>query len=312
MNRNGNIVMFLSGIITLWLCGYLNSYAGDDKVKFTMGYSIFSFQEVSPIDASAAISVYAKLSKEKIEKRLNKKIDFHYFVYNSLNDIKEALDKNEVDLLSISFTEYRELKKQYRITPCIAPSASDNAYEQYYFLKRNDSNLTKTEDLIGKNLSVPNFKNHPMLEEWLFNLLAKAGHRSINSAFRQVKVTENESSAIYNVFFGNSDCAVVRKSVYQAVCELNPQIKKTLSVFISSPSFIPIFSVVNENTNKVLIKAILDETKALQLTSQGKNILSIFKSESMIRINDDDLKAGLNILDENDYFKKQLTIKKRR
>jgi phosphonate transport system substrate-binding protein len=272
-----------------------------------MGYSISAFHEVSPTDASAAVTLYVAMFKEKIEKRLGKEIIFKSSIYNSIKEMKDALAKNEVDLLSITISEYYELRKSFKITPYLAASDKNDAFEQYCILRRNDSGISKIEDLKNKILSLPVYRNHPMLEEWLINFCAKNKLGTVKKMFSQIKSTEKESNAIYDVFFKKADCAVVRKSVFDVIRELNPQIKNSISAFIYSPPVVLVFSAANDNSNKELMTTILDETRNLELTSSGKNILSIFKAKRFVKIDEADLKTGLDILNENNSFKKPTT-----
>ncbi len=291
------------------LCINSINYAGDEKLKFTMGYSIFSFQEVNPTDASAAISVYVKIFKERVEKALNKEVLFTSQIYHSLKEMKEAVDNNEVGLLSLSVTEYYKLKKSCKITPYLAATNKDDAFEQYCILHRNSSSIANVQELKGRILSVPGYENHPMLEDWLINLLAKNKLGPMNKVFGQIKFSDKESNAIYNVFFKNADVAVVRKSVFDAVCELNPQIKKSLSAFIFSPPMILAFTAGNNKADSRMINTIVNYAMDLPSTQSGQNILNIFKANRFVRIKEEDLKTAFDILTENEYFKQQPTSK---
>ncbi len=295
--------------LTILECISSINYSGEHKFIFKMGYSIFSFQEVNPTDASAAISVYASIYKSRVEKVVQKEVVFQSYIYNSLREMKDAFEKNNVDLISLSVNEYYELNKSYKITPYLAVSSSDSPFEQYCILKRNDRNISKIDDMKGKTVSIPEYKIHPMLEDWLINMLAKNKLGPISKAFGQIKFTDKESNAIYNVFFKNSDLAVVRKSVFDAVCEFNPQIKNSVSVLASSPPMIIAFTAGNDNADQKIVSIIIQYTGDLQTTQSGKNILNIFKANKFIKIKKEDLKTALDILTENEYSKQQLTLK---
>ncbi len=273
------------------------------KLQVHMGYSISSFQDVEAIDASAAISVYVDTFRDRVQKRLNKNITFTSKVYNSIKEMIDALNHGEVDILSISADEYFALKKQADVSPCIAVVNKEDPSEQYCILKRKDSPINKLGDFSGKILDLPTLRLHPMLEEWLFNLLMKNKMPEIKKTFGQVIISDKESSAVYNVFFNKADLAIVRKSVWDAVCDLNPQLNKSLTVFMVSPPMVLSFTVSNNKSDQEIIKIIIDEAALLHLTTGGKNILQIFKADRAVKISEKDLRYAKEILDENNAFR---------
>jgi ABC-type phosphate/phosphonate transport system substrate-binding protein len=294
------------------LFGSSINYSGSEKTKFRlqMGYSISSFQDIEAIDVSAAVSVYVNMFRDRVQKRLKKDIAFDSKIYNSIKEMSNALNNKEVDLLSISVYEYYLLNKLADITPCLTVTNNEEAAEQYCILTRNDLSIKKFSDLIGKILSVPTFKNHPMLEEWLFNLLAKNKLSEINKTFRKVIFNDKESNAVYDVFFKKSDLAIVRKSVYDVLCGLNPQLKNLLAVFAVSKPMILSFTVSNNKSNPEIIKIVIDEARSLHITPGGKNILNIFKAKKTVKIDEADLKYSKEIMDENSLYRRQNSLPK--
>lgn len=308
-----NIKSTILGVLTILL--FLNTFycntlpQSKKEIKFWMAYTLNSFREVNPPDASAAVKVYAESLKDRIAKHYQKIATFTATIYDSDYQIEEAYKAKKLDLLSLTSEEYFRLKKKLNIYPLIATIAGDDAFEQYLLIVRNDINITKIPDLKGKRLAISNPNFNPMLKEWLFNLLSKNNMPDINGTFEKVKTFDKESNAVYDVFFKNSDCSIVRKKVYSTLCELNPQIKNMLAIITSSEPMVLIFAAANAFSDQDLYNTLLEEIKDFHLTRGGKNMLNIFKSQKFIRVYESDLQSVKNILDENESFRKKLSSK---
>jgi len=129
--------------------------------------------------------------------------------------------------------------------------------------------------------------------------------------FSYIKTFDKESNAVYDIFFKNSDCAIIRKSAFETLCELNPQIKKNISVLATSVPLVLAFLAANASSDQEIMKVTIEEIQDFHLTAGGKNILHIFKANKWIKINDAELKNVEEIINENAAFRKKLNIKKK-
>ena len=314
-NKAMNKLLFINKLLIYvifisFLTGFSFQQNQDKYFYVRLGYSAFAFQDVSPVDASAAVKVYAEAFKERMEKRFNKPAVFISTIYNSVDGIIEALQKNELDLISVLSTEYFQIKKHYDIYPFLAVTAKEDAFEQYCIIVRNEVNIKQITDFKSKSLSIPDPNYHPVIMEWLFNYLVKNNLPEPSITFNRIKTFDRESNAVYDVFFKNSDCAIIRKSVYTTLCELNPQLKKSLSVFVTSVPMVLAFLAANALSDQELMKITVEEIKDFHLTPSGKNILNIFKAKKWIRISDQELKSVKEIINENEIFRNKLLSKK--
>ena len=280
-----------------------------DVVNLLLGYTIHSFREISPSDASAAVKIYAESFKERITKRYNKPAFFTSTIYETDAQVEEALKKNQLDMLSLNSDEYFRFKKKFNIYPYLVAAPGENAFEKYVLIVRNELKIKSPRDLKGKILSIPNPDYNPMLNDWLYNYLAKNGLQDADKVFSQIKVFDKESNAVYEVFFKNADCTVIREKVFTTLKELNPQLKNSLSVFASSAPMVLTFVVANANSDQELLKTILEEISDFHLTPSGKNILNIFKAKKWIRVRNEDLNSAEEILNENSAFIKKKSDK---
>lgn len=278
------------------------------KVRFTMGYSNLSFQEIDPLDASAAVAVYVENLKKTVQKRLNKSVDFDYKIFSSFSEMKQAIKENKVDLCSLSASEYYELKKELPIYPYLAIIVTENIYDQYCLLSYNGSGINSIKNLGGKTLSIPSPNSHVLMEEWLNTVLSENNLVSPREIFKEIKICDKESNAVYSVFFKNADVAIARKSVFNTLCELNPQIRNSLKIIKSSPPIVLIITAANHNSDQELLKFVHEEAREMSNSIGGKNILRIFKGKSFVGITERELQSSKEIIDKNNEIIKKISV----
>ena len=200
------------GCITLALLFIPNRMPGQsNNIYLRLGYSAFSFQEVNPSDANAAIQIYANAFKDRIEKRLNKPVIFESKIYNSVGAMVEAISQNKLDCLSISSSEYYEIKKSKNIYPMLGVTPDNDAFQQYLLITKKDKNFQNIKELFRKKLAMPDPMYHPMSEEWLYNYLKKNNLPEQEKMFTFTNLFDKETNAVYiNVVSCQLKCQAFR------------------------------------------------------------------------------------------------------
>jgi ABC-type phosphate/phosphonate transport system substrate-binding protein len=288
--------------ILILLSGSYFSICQNGQTRCVMGYSNLSFQDVNPVDATAAIAVYVENTRDMLQKKLNKDVDFSYKIFSSFEEMKKAIKENSVDLISLSTAEYYELKKDCKIYPYLTIKLTDDIYDQYCLIAHVNSEVKTIKDVLGKNLSIPVPKYHVLMEEWLNVALDNANLDEPKKTFKVIKTVNKESNAVYDVFFNHSDCAVVRKSVFNTICELNPQVKLMLKIIGSSKPIVLIISAANELSDQVLLKVYLEQALMSSNTANLGNILKIFKTRSFAKLTEENMKSAKEIVDKYNYL----------
>ena len=302
-NKPLNIRSIKWGIITTSL--FINTLfdftlpQSKDVVNLWLGYTVHSFREINPSDASAAVKVYAESFKDRIAKRYQKPAAFISTIYESDAQVEEAFQKDQLDMLSLNTDEYFRLQRKFHIYPYLAAATTDNPFERYVLIVRNDLKITTPNDLKGKRLSIPNPDFNPILNDWLYNYLINNNMPDADKVFSQIKIFDKESNSVYEVFFKKADCTIIREKVFTTLGELNPQLMNSLSIFASSKPMVLTFVAANAASDQKLLSTILEEISDFHLTASGKNILNIFKAKKWVRVYEKDLASVKQILDEN-------------
>lgn len=262
-----------------------------------LGYSKMIFQDVDPRDGNAALIAYAQQIEKRFYKKESTRINLSAKIYTDLPEIKRALRKNEIDILSVPSDQYFELTKEFELEPCLTTVAYNNKFTQYILITSKKFNINNLSGLKGKSLLIPKSSKGWLVEKWLNLLLLKSNYNLMNDFFRQVKYQDKEASIIYDIHFGNAECGLVRKSVLTTLAEFNPQINNSIKIIETSEPVIAHLLAYRKSADASLINSVIKESNELHLSREGKLILEIFKSTKIEKITDDDLRSVKMILD---------------
>jgi ABC-type phosphate/phosphonate transport system substrate-binding protein len=299
-------ILLFAGMLCLG-CILINKDAFQNHTKnpsiFRLGYSNLVFQEIDPKDGNAALLVYSQQLEKQLAQKKGIKINLSAKIYYSLDEVREDLSKRNVDLFSVPADQYFELKHDFNLEPCLAVVSYDNIFTQYVIIASVESNIKKISDLKGKTFSIPANYRNSLAVKWLDVLLYRNKLKDMENCFSNIKYLKNESNAVYNIFFDKTDCAIVRKSVFNTLVELNPQLKKAIVEIESSPEFVANVLAYIKDSPHSRMNLVIQESSELHLSKEGKSILEIFKSSRVEKITEADLQSTNLIVDEFNSIK---------
>lgn len=283
-------------------------YPQQQKIIFRVGFSRNLFAEVNPEDANAAVTVYADVIRKKAQIELKTKIELIPTLYNSIEELRNALSSKTLDLIGMTSIEYLKLRTEAKLIPEFVGMTSESKYSQYLLVTNSKLNTSKLSDITNKRISIPSMDRHPIIEIWLSNLLAKYNLPPKEKFFEKMKIQDREAKAVYDVFFGTSDCAIVTRNTYNTLCEMNPQIAKSIKIIETSPELIPTVTASTEKSDPELLKIIKNISINLHQNIEGKNLLTIFKLSKISFLSEEELRSVKDLVDE--YNRNKLKRKK--
>ncbi|MFH1198307.1 MAG: PhnD/SsuA/transferrin family substrate-binding protein [bacterium] len=242
-----------------------------------------------------------KYSEKKIKKERNLEVNFESYVYSSSDEIAEALKRKQVDFIGLGINEYFSLKNRFDLMPCLASTTDDGIFNNYILIVSKTSGGKELKSLKGKTLALPSVNSHPLMKIWLSNLLHQKGLPAQEKFFKKINSYDKEANTVHSVFFKNNDCAIVRLESFNTLCELNPQLEKSLEIIEMSPKLLLSMTCYTKGADQELIDILLKESQKLHHSTEGKQILSVFKIEKVSEIHEDDLLTSKQMFDY--YYK---------
>jgi ABC-type phosphate/phosphonate transport system substrate-binding protein len=129
--------------------------------------------------------------------------------------------------------------------------------------------------------------------------------------FRNVKIEEKEPNAVYSVFFKKAECAIIQKNVFNTLCTLNPQFNSSLKIIATSPELLNIVTVYRKSSEKKVLDVLHSLGVNIQKTSEGQNIIKLFKIKRLVEITDKELTSTKKLIDEYNRYNKNRNKMKR-
>ena len=153
--------------------------------------------------------------------------------------------------------------------------------EGLVLIVRAGDGIRQFADLRGKQ--VLHLSNDRLSTVFLATQCRKLAGAACTDLF-QMAVEKRNSQAIHKVFFGQADAALVSISALHAATELNPQIKQRLRVILEWTTSALSYGMMPARTDPGLRDRVLQSAMKATATVRGKQILELFKTDYMERV----------------------------
>lgn len=266
-------VMRLTGsmLVLFFICLSLNApvIADQGDGVFRIGVSSSGLTDVNHNDAAAALKAWA--STVAMEQGLDELLEVT-LLPATVGELRTSLKENQLSGISVSTQELMELDLQ--IDTVYIPIRNESPETKYALIVHGESQISNPKDLNNRKIIMENTSRMALALPWLKTILGNP-----EWAFKLPATVDNPSMAILQVFFQQSDAALVVLDTFDMACELNPQMRNKLMILQESPPFVISFFVFppaisnKQNTDK-LEKTLMD----LHTTPGGRQMLTVFKS----------------------------------
>ncbi|MCU7813470.1 MAG: phosphate/phosphite/phosphonate ABC transporter substrate-binding protein [Candidatus Thiodiazotropha sp. (ex Notomyrtea botanica)] len=217
-------------------------------------------------------------------------------VFDRRDLLIKNLSENRIDAVFVNIIDFIEL--EHLINPDFLYTLiyGQTAEQKVYLLTRKSDDITDVSHLKGNSISIP--KGHYLGMRFLEVLLMKEGLPTIDNHFSQTLETIDTNTAIINLFFGKSDCALVSDIAFELASELNPQIKNTLTVTATSEPMVPQIIAINKNVPAKLTKKVDNYLVKSHKNIRIKHLLSLFRAKRFVKLNKESIYQTRTLLDE--------------
>jgi phosphonate transport system substrate-binding protein len=247
-----------------------------------------SLTNINQNDARAAIKVWFDLVAQRKGFVLDSKVD----ILNSVAEIRERLQSHSVELLVLSIAEYLELESSRLVVPALTHGVSLQGGSLYSYLLLVKPSLAATTlaGLRGKNILVFSRGGSNAGMAWLDVSLGKEKLGRAATFFASVKAAEKAQACILPLFFGTVDACVVDETNLNLAKEMNPQLGQLRVLARSRPM---IGSVIATPVEPIPYQnELLDTILALHEDARGRQLLMVFKTDRVVRVQPGDLDSA--------------------
>jgi phosphonate transport system substrate-binding protein len=135
-----------------------------------------------------------------------------------------------------------------------------------------------------------------LAEPWLEGELSSLGLPRLKALFGHVAREKKLSRALLPVFFGKADACLVTRHDYDLMCELNPQIQRTLKPLAVSRVLVPSVTCLRRGYNSAHRTDIIDALGKLHEEPKGQQILSLFGVDRLVPFEEHFLDTAMKLV----------------
>jgi len=281
----------LIAICTLLTGGFIPCPA-EDLAPFRIGFSARTFSEVNENDAMAAVRIWA----QALAREGSIPADPQPKILRSTPDIVAALKNRTVDCISLTTEEYAYLRREFALDSFVVARMHKNIADEYLLVVHQDSHLERLADLRGRKLGVQLSARACLAPMWLETLLARENLSRSEEFFGQRESAAKITKVVLPVFFRQLDACLVTRNGFDTMVELNPQIGQRLKVLATSPAVVPVVFCFRADYQSPVRGRILTEITRWHTSPAGRQILTLFQSDSLEECPANCLDSALELL----------------
>ncbi|MCU7796897.1 MAG: phosphate/phosphite/phosphonate ABC transporter substrate-binding protein, partial [Candidatus Thiodiazotropha sp. (ex Myrtea spinifera)] len=200
------LFIFSSFIFVFFLVFPINGDADGDRYNSNPDTGYFGRMDKVLFDANATDTTIATdMIIRNVFGLMDMKSEIK--VFENRDSLVKGLSENRLDAVFVNTIDFIEL--EHLINPDFLYTLiyGQTAEQKVYLLTRKSDNIIDISHLRGKSISIP--KGHYLGMRFLEVLLLKQGLPATDKYFSHTQETIDTNTAIVNLFFGKSDCALV-------------------------------------------------------------------------------------------------------
>ena len=265
------------GIMTWVSTATGHGQANEPEHLFHFGTSAALFRQFNENDAKAAMRVWAEtlVSNGVIH------ADPTMRIYDSVDAITAALQKQELDGVSVPINELFAIMDKIQFDHFIFDVVEGSITERYVLLVPQNSEVTNLQALQGRSLNVLRNARMSLASIWLDTLLLEKGLEPSVKLCSQVTEDDKVTKTVLPVFFHRTDACLVTLKGFKTMCELNPQVERQLKTLAISPEFVVTGFFLRAGPPKALQDQVVAQTLRVHLAPAGQQILTVFHTDRL-------------------------------
>lgn len=253
----------------------VNGFSFSQKSEAPIFRAVISssmFQNTKSEDIEAATKI---LASEMIkEDKVNAK--YEITVCKTKEELQDNL-KSTFDLLYISPTDFLDLKKKSDLEPLVIAEVDNDYGDVYYLITNKSENIKSIRDLKNGTINILSRSNNQPPTLWLDKILRDNKLPIKEKFFDQITYDYKTNNVLLPVFFKKSSAAIVTKSAFDLICELNPKVKQETEIILKSKPIVrSLFCADGKRKDQERKDFLYDYLKRVHKSNYGKQVLSLY------------------------------------
>lgn len=271
-------------VIFIIFCLFTSLFAKDEKVYkygFVYDYSILADYKDARNSLKNWVETFAK----------NNDINLEVLFYEESSKAYEDFKNKKLSLVIVSNDFFYENEKEINeiANNFWTISFSENKNSRYCIIKRNDIKFNDFKDLYGKRVSIKN--KNSIAYSYLDNESLISNKKPFENVVSKINLESKESTLVLNVFFNKSDLAIVTENAWQTMQELNPGIRKYVSLYgCSDTKFTAFIGLFSKDTPIEHINTFFNITNDLKKFEDTKELFLLFDINEIRHLSDLEIK----------------------
>lgn len=243
-----------------------------------MGFTQDVFGNVSLKDAEIAVQYWVEL----LATEMGEAYQGQSKIFPFPQELFQSVRAQPFDLVSTPPVDYLRASSSVSLEPILASTLHGKHMTRFQLLVRKDSPFADLKSLKGKTVIFQTYGCGDALEMWLDIELKKIGAGPAQTFFGKILEVKEASKVVLPVFFKQAHGCVMLDGSFDVVSEMNPQLKKQLSVLRESQDFlggVVLFPRDMDGEKKRTLKKI-----CLRMSTypKGMQILTLFRIDNLI------------------------------
>jgi len=257
-----------------WLPAALHAAMPVPPVRLAISESLIT--DVNLNDARAALTIWLK----RIMLDMNVPLEFSPKVFDTTEEIVRRAKIGDFDCVALNVVEYQQIA-EFLDPRQIVSSSGETGKERYLLLAKRDTGIQHLGDLKGRTLLT--FKNPLMCVggAWLSTILEEGHFGPSEQFFGSVTEETKASRVVPPVFFGRTDACLTSSGSYETMCELNPQVARTLTAIATSPALVVTFYVFRKDYHGAGRESFAKVSSSLAANASGRQLSTLLQFENV-------------------------------
>jgi len=291
LSRRGAMALVLAGVPRI-----LRSSAADptapSATPLRLAISETLVADVNINDARAAMQTWIK----RMSADMHVTIEIDPKIFSTTDEVVRGIRTGQLDAAALSVVEYRPIGDLFNPHDFLVGSGVSGP-DEYLVLVRKSGPFQRLSDLRGGRFSMLKAPKMCVAPAWLATLLDDERLGSTETFFSSISSDSKVSRVVLPVFFQQADACLTSKRGFQTMCELNPQVARSLTVIANSPVMVTCFYAFRKNYPSAERARFIDVHKTLLTTPTGRQLATLFQFDEMNVSDAGCLAPALAILD---------------